>query len=246
MRIETIGSATLYLGDCLEILPTLPKVDAVITDPPYDNKTHEGARLNGSIDFAPLPSVSVIVPSLLDTCDKWCICFCSLEMLAAYRDAAGDAWIRAGAWDRISNMPQMSGDRPAQAVEGVAIFHKPGRKRWNGGGKAALWRHPVERGEKEHPTQKPVLLMRELVGMFTNHGDSILDPFMGSGSTGVAATPLGRSFVGIEREPKYFDIACRRIENSQRQTSLLDGYEQTTRLDGQHGLFTTGPHGETA
>jgi DNA modification methylase len=70
-------------------------------------------------------------------------------------------------------------------------------------------------------TQKPVGLMRELVALFTSPGESVLDPFMGSGTTGVAATAMGRRFIGIEREPRYFDIACRRIEEAQKQVALF-------------------------
>ena len=220
-RKEIIGDATLYLGDCLEILPTLGKVDAVITDPPYDAKTHDGALLGGTIDFKPLPSVDVVAGALLSVCQKWCVSFCSLEMLFEYKKAVGAAWVRAGLWDRVVNMPQISGDRPAQGGEGIAIFHTPGRKQWNGGGNAAIYRYAVERGQKEHPTQKPVALMSELVVLFSNDGDVILDPFMGSGTTGVACANLGRKFIGIEIEPKYFDIACKRIEAAYAQGRLF-------------------------
>jgi DNA modification methylase len=84
----------------------------------------------------------------------------------------------------------------------------------------------------EHPTQKPVTLMRELVGLFSNPGASVMDMCMGSGTTGVAAVQMGRKFIGIEREPKYFDIACRRIEDAQRITDMFahevrDAYEMT-------------------
>jgi site-specific DNA-methyltransferase (adenine-specific) len=221
VRVERIGLATLYLGDCLEIMPTLPQVDAVLTDPPYDAMTHDGARIDGDIDFKPLPSVDALVSALLSKCQKWCLCFCSLEMLFEYKRAAGVAWVRAGFWDRIVNMPQLSGDRPAQGGEGIAVFHSPGRKKWNGGGNAAIYRHAVERGRKEHPTQKPVSLMSELVGLFSDPGETVLDPFMGGGTTGVSAVHAGRSFIGVELRPDYFDIACQRIENAQRQERMF-------------------------
>lgn len=216
-----IGDATLYLGDCLEILPTLPKVDAVITDPPYDAMTHDGAILDDAIDFKPLQSVDLLAAAVRGVCDKWCVCFCSLEMLFEYKRAVGESWVRAGLWDRVINMPQISGDRPAQGGEGIAIFHAPGKKQWNGGGKAAIYRYAVERGQKEHPTQKPSALMQELVGLFSNTGETILDPFMGSGTTGVACANLGRKFIGIEIDKKYFDIACERIDQAQKQKRLF-------------------------
>jgi site-specific DNA-methyltransferase (adenine-specific) len=83
-----------------------------------------------------------------------------------------------------------------------------------------LWRFPVERNQ-QHPTQKPLALMRHIVKVSARLGDAVLDPFAGSGTTGVACVNLGRSFIGIERDPKYFDIACRRIEEAQKQTALF-------------------------
>ena len=217
-----IGDATLYQGDSMDILPTLGKVDAVITDPPFDEKTHKGAdRTFSDIDFAPLVSASDLASKLIALSDGWVICFCAFEQLADYKLGAGASWIRAGIWDKVSNMPQMTGDRPAQGGEALAIMHRPGRKIWNGGGKAAIWRHLVERGEKQHPTQKPVTLMIELLELFSQPRALILDPFMGGGSTGVAAIQLGRKFIGIEREPKYFDIACKRIEQAHAQGQLF-------------------------
>lgn len=218
----TIGDCTLIRGDCLAVLPTLGKFDAVITDPPFDEKTHKGADSKFSkIDFLPMLDVCGLAASLVSVSNGWVIAFCAFEQLGAYRDGSGESWIRAGIWDKVSNMPQMTGDRPAQGGEGVAIMHRPGRKIWNGGGKAAIWRHLVERGEKQHPTQKPLALMSELIEQFTQANATILDPFMGGGSTGLAAIKLGRKFTGIEREPKYFDIACRRIEQAYAQGQLF-------------------------
>lgn len=222
MRKEVIGNATLYLGDCLEILPTLEKVDAVITDPPYDDMTHNGAILGDhEIDFEPLESPAILAKTLLGVSSGWCLCFCALEQFFEYKMGAADCWVRAGIWDKVSNMPQLTGDRPAQGGEGIAIFHNKGKKKWNGGGDAAIWRYPVERGKKEHPTQKPVLLLDKLIGQFTQQNNIVLDLFMGSGTTGVACMNLGRKFIGIEIEPKYFDIACERIDQAQRQQRLF-------------------------
>jgi site-specific DNA-methyltransferase (adenine-specific) len=220
-RVERIGDAVLYLGDCYTILPALPKVGAVITDPPFDEKTHAGARLAGAIDFAPLGDVPLLVDALLGVCDGWVLAFCAFEQLGAYKAAAGESWIRAGVWDKVVNMPQMTGDRPAQGGEALAIMHRPGKKKWNGGGKAAIWRHLVERGQKEHPTQKPVSLISELVGLFTQDETTVLDPFMGSGTTGVACINAARKFIGIEMNPTYFDIACTRVDAAYKQQRLF-------------------------
>jgi len=220
MRKEIIGDATLYLGDCMEIMKDMPdkSVDAVVTDPPYGAMTHSGSLVD--IDFHEIKNL-FFLNEILRINEKWGLCFTEIEMLGDFKAVCGESWIRAGVWDRVVNMPQMSGDRPAQGAEGVAIFHRPGRKSWNGGGKAAFWRHKVERGQKEHPTQKPKALIRELVSLFSAQWDLVFDPFMGSGTTGVACMELGRKFIGIEIEPKYFDIACKRIDAADRQGKLF-------------------------
>lgn len=218
-RIENLAEGvTLYCGDCREVLPTLGKVDAVVTDPPYDEFTHAGAMVKSErygefgVEFGALSDLKFIGP-LLEQTNDWLLFFCGLEMLGKYQAEAPDKYVRGAFWDRISNAPQISGDRPAQGGEGIAIFHARRKNmKWNGGGKAGLFRHLVERGNKEHPTQKPLTLIEELIGLFSFEGQTILDPFMGSGTTGVAAVKLGRKFIGIEREPKYFDIARKRIQ----------------------------------
>lgn len=227
-RVEHIAEGiTLYCGDCREILPTIGKVDAVLTDPPYDEFTHAGALVKSErygefgVEFAALSDLAFVRPLISNT-ENWLLFFCGLEMLGKYQAEAPEKYVRGAFWDRVSNAPQISGDRPAQGGEGIAIFH--GRRKnmkWNGGGRAGLFRHLVERGNKEHPTQKPLSLIEELVGLFSIEGQSVLDPFMGSGTTGVAAVKLGRKFIGIEIEPKYFDIACRRIEQATKQQDLF-------------------------
>ena len=84
-----------------------------------------------------------------------------------------------------------------------------------------MWTVPKGCGDG-HPTQKPVGLLKHWVVDFSDEGELILDPFMGSGTTGVAAVQMGRAFVGIEQNPRYFEIACKRIEDAQRQGSLFD------------------------
>jgi DNA modification methylase len=209
-------AVTLYHGDCREILPTLEAVDHVISDPPYDARTHSGARWGGDgktaglITFAPL-DVNEAVPMLLSTARRWVVCFCTMEMIAAYQAASGDCWVRAGFWRRPDGAPQFTGDRPATPGDAVAIMHAEGKKRWNGGGHHAYWEHGVERVAREHPTQKPESLMREIVTQFTDAGDLILDPFGGSGTTAVAAKRLGRRCIFVEREEKYCEIAAKRL-----------------------------------
>ncbi len=258
----TIGNATLYLGDCRDILPTLPKVDAVITDPPYEAEAHgAGRRLLGRTDELADARVREIHVAPLDfaamddalraymaewaaaSCEGWMLAFCQAEAVASWKvamEAAGMKWRRAMVWVKPDSSPQLSGDRPAQGYESIAAsWCGAGRSEWNGGGKRGVFtfgKHDAGMGHgggrNEHPTQKPVALMRELVGLFSNPGQTVLDMCAGSASTGVAAVQIGRRFIGIEREPKYFDIACRRIEDAQRMADMFthevrDAYEMT-------------------
>lgn len=239
------GSVWLMQGDCLEILPQLTGVEHVISDPPYDKRTHERARsLKGggsdiAIDFEHLESMTH-VPLMLQVARRWSIAFCALEQLGEYQKAAGDlAWIRGGLWDRPDGTPQISGDRPAQGGEGIAVMHSPQtKKRWNAGGKRGTWRCGVDRSSVDHPTCKPLKLMLEIVADFTEPGELVCDPYMGSGTTGIACLRTGRKFIGIEIDPKHYDTAVARItEEVHRyrafedipkitQRSLLDGANQ--------------------
>lgn len=218
--------------DSREWLPRLPDgfADHVITDPPYDEHTHAGlmsaatskstTRTTGrkgerprmvDLDFEPLDDVDGHAPALVRLARRWCLAFCSVEMLGDYRRAAGESWVRAGFWHRPDGAPQFSGDRPGQPGEGLAIMHRAGRKRWNGGGHRAFWSFGVEHEDRVHPTQKPLALMLRLVEQFTDPGDVVLDPFCGSGTTGVACLRLGRRFVGVERDPRYAALARERL-----------------------------------
>ncbi|MCX6549708.1 MAG: DNA methyltransferase [Acidobacteria bacterium] len=219
----------IWLGDCRNILPHVT-ADVVVTDPPYDEETHRGARTldletrarasNGKrgivasarieIDFAHLDGVD-LTANLWRVAQRWALVFCSVEMLGDYRRESGEAWIRGGFWRRPDASPQITGDRPAQPGEGIAIMHRPGRKTWNGGGHHAFYEYNVVKHGRVHPTQKPLALMRELVGLYSNEGETILDPFMGSGTTLVAAKQLGRKAIGIEISREYCDIAIRRL-----------------------------------
>jgi len=250
-RIETIGNATLYLGDCREILPTLPKVDAVITDPPYEAEAHgAGRRLLGRTDKLADSRIREIESAPLDfdamdddlrafmaswsaaNCSGWMLAFCQAEAVAIWRqsmESAGMKWRRAMVWVKPDSAPQLSGDRPTQGYESIAAaWCGEGRSEWNGGGKRGVFvygKHDPGMGHggarNEHPTQKPVALMKDLVSLFTNPGAVVLDMCMGSGTTGIACSDLGRRFVGIEKKPHHFDIACRRIEDAQRQGRLI-------------------------
>lgn len=221
---------TIYCGDCRDVLPDLALSQTiVIADPPYDEQTHAGARSlelesrrrasDGrrgiaavgviAIDFA--PADVTFTSALWNYAARWCVVFCSLEMLGEYRRLSGAAWVRGGFWHRPDGAPQITGDRPGQPGEGLAILHRPGRKRWNGGGHHAFFEHCTVKRDRVHPTQKPESLMRELVNLFSEPDETIFDPFIGSGTTLVAAKRLGRKAIGIELEEKYCAIAVERL-----------------------------------
>lgn len=226
-RIERIGEATLYLGDCAAILPTLPKVDAVITDPPYGMAWNtNSARFSGNEQeykrglgrsdwgaiqeddepFDPVPWLA------FDKVILWG------ANHYAQRLPVGTTlvWVKKddhlfGTWLSDAELGWQKGGH------GVYVFRRsfppPVRIAQNDGLQAA------------HPTQKPLELMAwciERLGL----PRLILDPYMGSGTTGVATVHMGLSFIGIEREPRHFDTACRRIERAYKQRPLFEAEPQ--------------------
>jgi len=202
-RVEHIGSATLILGDCREILPTLGPVDAVVTDPPYGlgDRMHGGtwgaatkyADMRQWDQEAPQSAVDAIldvrVPTIL-----WGGNY--------FRLPPSRCWL---SWSKVNAVPTMA------ALElAWTNFDRPAKEA----------RLPVGAHDAGHPTQKPVPLMDWCLSFLPEAG-TVLDPFMGSGTTGVACAKRGRRFIGIEIEPLYFDVACRRIEEAQRQSDLF-------------------------
>ena len=222
MRIETIGNATLYLADCREVLPTLPKVDAVITDIPYGEVTRASSGLRnldkGAADEETCDLSEVLqVLALGQSVYVWC----GTEQVSELRAglvAAGYS-TRLGVWEK-SNPSPMNGQYLWLSALECCVYGKRAGAHFSEFCKSPVWRGPTAEKE-DHPTPKPVWLMSRQIQASVKHGGTVLDAFMGSGTTGVACMNLGRSFIGIEREPKYFDIACRRIEDAQRQGRLI-------------------------
>ena len=240
MRVEHIGLATLYLGDCLEVMATLPAVDHLIGDPPYEERLHHAkanmkgiVRPDGSHHWKPLDFASIdgvrdqFIAVASPKVGGWFIVFCTAEGVARWADAINPSLMkykRACVWVKPDSTPQMNGQCPAQGAEMfVTAWAGKGHSRWNAGGKRGVYTHCVNGPERHgaHPTEKPRRLMSEIISDFTKPGELILDPFMGSGTTGVSAVMAGRRFVGIEMNETYFDIACKRIEDAQRQGSLF-------------------------
>jgi len=211
---EVIGNAELWLGDCREILPLLPKVDAVVTDPPYgmgkllDRTPCEEGATRWAKHFgegAPKWDAEAPIGLIHDVIKAgplaivWGGQFFELP--------TGRCWL---AWNKIirnwsSSEMELAWSNIDKANKAFDYSH----------GQLAT------EGKHYHPTQKPVPLMEWCLSLLPNDSVNILDPFMGSGTTGVACMNLGRKFIGIEIEPKYFDIACRRIEDAQRQQRMF-------------------------
>lgn len=228
----------LYLGDCREILPTLGRVDCVITDPPYEavmqnkwgvlNKSSPSSHVRfDGLGFEAIDHMRDDVASAVKSvCTGWGIFFCMAEGVRAWRDAielTGAKYKRAMVWVKPDAMPQFNGQGPSVGHEMmVSAWYGEGYSRWNGGGKPGTFIHTKNTpGGADHPTQKPLPLVSELLELFSFPGDLVCDPFMGSGTTGVAAFRLGRQFTGIEVNQSYFDIACRRIEDALKRPDLF-------------------------
>ena len=215
-------AVTIYHGDCREILPTLPKVDLVLTDPPYGaSDTHaghlsgvtlrDGSRARQELGFDGLDSSEMVglARDWVESCSGWVVFTSEWKHLLPLDDAG--LLIRFGIWRKPDGAPQFTGDRPGMGWEAVAICHGPGRKSWGGGGRHAFWEHAKGENRSGHPTGKPLGLLKEFVRDFSVAGDLILDPFAGSGTTGRAAKDLGRKAILIEIEEKYCEIAAKRM-----------------------------------
>lgn len=233
-REEIIGDARLICGDCLEVLPTLPRVDAVVTDPPYGIGADKGKK--GAIPFKGGKSYErAYYPD-----NKWDDCRPHADLIRAVVGAAPAAIVWGGNyfadllpaqgrwlwWDKCQTMPSY-GDGELAWTNLPQTTPK----------KFVLANNKIfaDRVERHHPTQKPLPLMEWCLG-FLPDAQTILDPFMGGGTTGIACVKHGKHFIGIERERAYFDIACRRIEEVYKQPRLFDEPKakavQADMLDG--------------
>lgn len=199
-----IGNATLYCGDCREILPTLPKVDAVVTDPPYGiGFAAQPTKWQRRAGFLPASWDSCTVsdlPALLALGDVQCVWGGNYYPLPPSR-----GWL---SWFKPDAPPSMGSFELAW----TNLDQNSRQFSWSIGAT-----NPERVG---HPTQKPLALMEWCLAQIGSP-QTVLDPFMGSGTTGVACMNLARKFIGIEIERKYFDIACERIDQAQRQGRMF-------------------------
>jgi site-specific DNA-methyltransferase (adenine-specific) len=219
-------------GDAFEVLRGLPdaSVDHTITDPPYAEKTHAGARTRvltgqgvydefaGSTPIVDFDSIDAgqfvtLCRELVRVSRRWVLMTCDWRHLVAAEEQVPE-FVRFGVWVKPDAAPQFSGDRPGTGWEAVLMLHRKGKKRWNGGGLPAVWTCNIVKQGNLHRTQKPFPLVRKWVKQFTDPGETILDPFGGSGTTAAAAMREGRLCLTVEQDPAYVSIIRRRLSEA--------------------------------
>jgi len=239
-RTETIGDATLYLGDCREILPTLQGVSHVIMDPPYSARTHaghdaaaKGAKAAGkdsaervALGYAALSPEDVkdLASALSTVCDGWIVWMTDHVLAPVIADGmvAGGRYVFAPLpFYAPGRSVRITGDGPCSWTDWIVVGRTSRLSKWGtlpggystGGGTG--WNDKARMGGK------PSALMSAIVRDYSRQSETVLDPFMGAGTTGVACAQMGRRFIGCEIDPSAFDIACRRIEDANRQPRLF-------------------------
>jgi site-specific DNA-methyltransferase (adenine-specific) len=246
VRVETIGNATLYLGDCLEIIPTLDPVDALITDPPYSSggqfrgdrtqKTNvkyvqTDSKLTNRDEFAGdnrdqrafLAWMTMWMARTLQIAKPGATCciFTDWRQLPTMTDAVqcgGWVWRNLVTWWKPG--VRMQRGRFSSSSEYIIYGSHGAPAEGEKSPQNVLTFAPVGGEDKEHIAEKPVALLEALIGI-TPAGGVVLDPFMGSGTTGVACQNMGRKFIGIEIDPRHFDTACQRVADALRQEKLF-------------------------
>lgn len=223
-RTETIANGvTLYLGNCLDILPTLPKPDALVSDPPYGIAHVKGAGGHGKHNrrnIAPIVGdASPFDPGPLLGFDN--VLIWGAEHYCTRLPPDAGRWL---AWNKLDDMESYDS---FSDVEFAWHSRKGAARIFNYKWKGIASVKANEDANRQHPTQKPIGLMKwciQQAGVPIN--GVVLDPYMGSGTTGVAAVQLGRQFIGVEIEPRYFDVACRRVAEAYKQPSMLIHLEE--------------------
>lgn len=232
-RIETIGDATLYLGDASLLAGTVGMVDSVITDPPYEFPTSGGGRLRSTrtamdrIAAADLDQgfdIGILATAVSAGANSLAVFFHFDQVFAisGWFEQAGLDRHALCVWRKSNPMPVANRHYQPE----LEYYWHGWRRPFGVGGvglrqKKRVWDGKVGESQYGHPTEKPLGLMRKIVINASDPGALVFDPFMGTGTTAVAALDLGRRFVGIEIDPTFFDIACRRVEAWQRQGALF-------------------------
>lgn len=221
------------LGDNTSYTPS-EQPDIVITDPPYSCETHQSqltqsatykdgkwhmlkAASRVDVPFDAISSVDYV--QVLQTClvaKRWVIIFTDLSQLYPLYYAAGNWAVKAGIYRKTRSVPGLSGTVPGGCgCEGILICHNPGtKKRWHGKGRRAFFEAcPADRKRTGHPTAKPIALVEELLGLFTDPGELVYDPYGGTASIGVACLRMGRRYEGVEISETYYNKGIERLAN---------------------------------
>lgn len=234
MRVETIGDATLYLGDCMEILPTLDKVDAIIADPPYSARCHAGhdagsveakdGAVRSVLGYSALSGEDVarLAEAYAERCDGWIVWMTDSDLALAVRTALEEVGRYAFAplpFYQAGRSVRLSGDGPSSWTDWIVVARTKAQMKWGtlpGGYIAGPgWNDKARMGGK------PTSLMEALVLDYSRGGATVLDTHMGAGTTGVACMRTGRKFIGCEIDSAAFDLACKRIEHESKQGKLF-------------------------
>jgi site-specific DNA-methyltransferase (adenine-specific) len=235
---------SIFNGKCHDVLSTLEISGPVIvlTDPPYDAKTHEGARTSGNEKLVTFDTIDVeyvrrLFAMIAERFElRWIIATMAYQHVIELErwPPVGVDFVRFGVWTKPNSMPQMTGDRPAQGWEAVAILHKKGRKRWNGGGLPAVWSVDACR-DSRYPTEKPEALYSKFLQQFAEPGDTVLDPFCGSGTSLAVAKSRGLDAIGIDISPEAVKLATERTQQEMlftRQVAVQRGSDQIKLFGG--------------
>lgn len=233
IRVERIGDATLYLGDCLAILPVIKDIDTIITDPPF----------NAGKEFA---NDQMLEQDWRAFCRKLAARFKAIEATNYLVEVGkSDSAMRSALDEYLTYRWALALNYTNAMRNGACGYANFGLVYWYGEKCYCRYMDRIDsalhdtKREFEHPSPKEIGHYAKLVEMFTPTKGVVLDPFMGSGTTGVACAKLGRRFIGIEIEPKYFDIACRRIAEAQRQQDLFIAQPRTVQPTQTADLFAT-------
>ncbi len=240
-RVEQIGRATLYLGDCRDCFDAIGAVDALVTSPPYNcGKDYGEAGDALALDeFSTFLTETVFEAAARVRVVNVGQYVGSRKDRVLFRDLLTDAagwwplvdeviWDKGpasgAAWGNYPNSPRIRAQHESIFVFGDAKMPTGNGLDWAEWSRltTSVWRVAPSVDLSVHPAMMPVEIASRCVRLWSDIYGTVLDPFMGSGTTGIAAVQAGRDFVGIEREPRYFDIACKRIEDAQRQGSLFE------------------------
>lgn len=232
-RVERIGLATLYLGDARDVLPAI-EADHIVTDPPYSERTHAGhdagtvaprdGAARAALGYGALTEADcdALASAFCATCAGWIAWMTDHTLAPAIANAlaAQGRYVFAPLpYFHAGRSVRLTGDGPCSWTDWIVVARTAALKSWGtlpGGYVAGPgWNDKARMGGK------PTALMRLLVEHYSRPGDVVCDPFMGAGTTGVAAVTLKRRFVGVEIDAEAFDVSCRRIEAAQRQTDLF-------------------------